>query len=112
MIIMNSVARIVQASQEPGSTCIEWFSGDAMDFFNTQIQTEVHPCGRFGTLFVTKDGPEPDQRAYTARLAYYKDGKFSMATMGEFMEYPTREQAYAAVKIVAGCIGDIVRTQE
>ncbi|QMP84147.1 hypothetical protein HUN41_00283 [Streptomyces phage Coruscant] len=112
MIIMNSVARIVQASQESSSTCREWFSGDAMDFFNTQIQNEVHPCGRFGTLFVTLDGPELDERAYTVRLAYHKEGRFHMTTMGEFMAYPTREAAYAAVEIVAGCIGDIVRTQE
>lgn len=112
MIILNSVARIIEASRSQESSVPHWFNESTMAFFNTTVQTEVHTVGRFGTLFVTKDGPEPGTRAYTIRWAYYKDNVFHITTLGDVMAFATRGAAYGFIETLAEMLPDIVRSWE
>jgi hypothetical protein len=88
---MDQIKRAVAAT---GS---HWFDADTLAWFGSRISSVVYPVPD-GALFVTSEftGFERASRAYTVRLAT-DDG--SVSTVGEFLQYKTRDAAHRAAKL-------------
>ena len=71
-----------------------WFSPDTMKFFRSCIEADGTVYG--GRYFVTSEKGPSGRRAYTVREYDLREDWIS--TVGEFMEYPTLEDAVEKAK--------------
>lgn len=66
---------------------MHWFSKDTMNFFKTKIAAEPNSKNYFITSEHSGDG----KRKYTIR--HFDEFTSKVRTVGEFMKYPTLEEA-------------------
>ncbi|QDP42797.1 hypothetical protein HWC53_gp065 [Bacillus phage vB_BmeM-Goe8] len=72
---------------------LHWFDEDAMNFFNTQIETQPNKIN----IFITSDRMELDMpKKYTLR--WFNPETFNVDTLGEFQAYDTLDEAREARK--------------
>ncbi|AKA61535.1 hypothetical protein CPT_Stahl107 [Bacillus phage Stahl] len=68
--------------------CPMWFSKGAMDFFNSQIETQPNKVN----IFITSERMELDMdKLYTLRWFNHNTNKIE--TLGDFQEFKTLEDA-------------------
>lgn len=98
---MKTLSDIKAAAEKHGS---HWFDRDTMKFFNTKLQSKVHPMVDTGDiLFVTSERMDAyHPRRYSIRRAYFDEGgRFQIRTIGDFQEYATAGEAHSAAKLLA-----------
>lgn len=90
-MVRGVIEKIKRKNKEGG---FEFFSEGAIYFFSSRVHTKVYG----GIYFVTSEKTPSSRRAYTVRRAL-EDG--DIETVGEFMQYSTRQKAHAAAKRLA-----------
>lgn len=92
----HSIAEVKAANKSIGHC---WFARAAMQFFSTRIESKLITRAASGRqVFITSEENEPNPRKYTLREALPTG---EVDTIGEFQQYDTFDEAYAAVAITS-----------
>lgn len=85
-----TITEMKERNQEKG---FYFFERDTMRFFRSRIETQANNGG----YFITSEKPPHGPRQFTLRRFNWETGDID--TVGEFMQYRSREEALAARRI-------------
>ena len=91
--MLHTLDQIIRANYAQGG---HWFDKETKAYFGSRISRNVYPVAD-GAYFVSSEytGFDKTGRAYTVRFSA-TDG--SISTVGEFLEYRTRDAAHRAAR--------------
>lgn len=93
--MITDTIELALVSHQLGS---HWFAPNTMRFFRSRVSRQVFGGKYFISSEDTSSPYYPDVRKYSVRSFRIENGEFFIETIGEFRQYDTRSQAFAAIQ--------------